>query len=106
VIENLLNKVYKYIQKYTANEENSENNKNNHSADNFNYENNYIEKLSVNKSNPLINEKNFNFDNMNDPRVRKILDEKDMRIEELKNIIDVYYYLIYKDFGDEIKKLR
>jgi len=57
-------------------------------AENYNDENNQNENLNVNKSNPYSNEKQ-KIDYDNNQHIKNILDEKDMRIEELKNIIDV-----------------
>jgi hypothetical protein len=95
VIENLLKKVYKNIQKYSANDETSENiNKNNQSAENFKYDNNN-ENLNIDKTNPSFKDKNLNYGDISDPRIKNMLDEKDMRIEELKNIIDVYFFFIF-----------
>ena len=90
-----MKKVYKNIQKYSANDETSENiNKNNQSAENFKYDNNN-ENLNIDKTNPSFKDKNLNYGDISDPRIKNMLDEKDMRIEELKNIIDVYFFFIF-----------
>jgi len=89
VIENLLKKVYRHLQKYSG--DNSNVNRNNNSGDNENLDLSNNDRLNINKSNPYSNEGRDNYINANDSQLRKIIDDKDLKIEELRNIIDVYF---------------
>lgn len=108
VIENLLKKIYKCIQKFTGESNTNNYEKNNNSGEQYEQDFSNNEKLNINNSNPYNQNKNYN---QNDSQLRKIVDDKDLKIEELKNIIDVKLKLnfiniifLIIDIGDEIKK--
>lgn len=89
VIENVLKKVYKSIQKYSDNP----NNKINLSDEITNETNqrNFNNYAHHNQDNLLINYNNDNIIQGQDNNLRKIIEEKDLKIKELTNIIDVYF---------------
>ena len=88
IIENLLKKVYKFLQKYNG-ENTTVNNRNNISGDGENLDISNNEKLNINKSNPYSDEGGMNYNNAGDGQLRRVIEEKDHKIEELRNIIDV-----------------
>ena len=91
IIENLLKKVYKFLQKYNG-ENTTVNNRNNISGDGDNLDISNNEKLNINKSNPYSNEGGMNYNNAGDGKSRRVIEEKDVKIEELRNIIDVILF--------------
>lgn len=80
-VENLLKKVYKAIQKYTGD-------KSNLSGENYN-ENASGHETSAGPNNYNKPSHYSGNSNTNESPYRKIIEEKDLKIEELKNIIDV-----------------
>jgi hypothetical protein len=95
-VENLLKKTYKHIQKFGSkenfNQNNLSNNQSNQSYDNKNLNlsdnDNYTK---INKSHTGINSMAMDGSNynMNEFQFKKIIEQKDSQIEELRNIIDV-----------------
>jgi hypothetical protein len=81
IIENLLRKVYRNLQKYTG-----EIKKENEESE-LNISGN--EKLNINKSDPYSKDNQFSYGNASDSQLKRVVEEKDIKIDELRNIIDV-----------------
>ena len=99
-IESVLLRVYKKIQNFSGVEE-LNNGKNNLSSELVKEKENN-DRLNINNSNPYSDNVKINYVNSTDSQLKRLLEEKDMKIEELKNIIEVYFYNI--DFGNETAK--
>ena len=95
IIENLLKKVYRNLQKYTGETKNEKN-----EESQLNLSDN--EKLNINKSDPYSKDGQQLYSNVNDSQLRKVIEDKDLKIEELRNIIDVSIKLFnILDFRNE-----
>jgi hypothetical protein len=93
-IENLLKRVYKLVQKYNPNTS-----KDNISGDNSNLNLSGNENLNINRSIPKNEEGHIgnisgNYNNANEQQLRKIIEEKDNSIQELKYIVEVHSVII------------
>jgi hypothetical protein len=104
VIEKLLIKVYQKVQIYSGGDEFSNLVKDNLSGEIIK-DKSVNEKLNINNSNPFSDNVQLNYVNASESQLKRLLEEKDLKIEELKNIIEVV--LIYLlDFGNETSKFK
>ncbi len=88
VIEKLLIRVYHKVQIYSGGDEFSNIVKENVSGENLK-DKSVNDKLNINNSNPFSDNVQLNYVNASELQLRRLLEEKDLKIEELKNIIEV-----------------
>jgi len=89
-IENLLRKVYRQLQNYTGETAEFSNiNQTNLSGNRSNSDLNTNERLNINKSNPYNDGISHLYTGASENQLRKLLEEKDLKIDELRNIIEV-----------------
>jgi hypothetical protein len=95
VIEKLLIRVYQKVQIYSGGDEFSNVVKENLSGE-IVKDKSVNEKLNINNSNPFSDNVQLNYVNASEFQLKRLLEEKDLKIEELKNIIEVVYNIFIR----------
>ncbi len=95
MIEKLLIRVYQKVQIYSGGDEFSNVVKENLSGE-IVKDKSVNEKLNINNSNPFSDNVQLNYVNASEFQLKRLLEEKDLKIEELKNIIEVVYNIFIR----------
>lgn len=103
IIEKILKKVYNSIQKYSENP-NNKINTSDEMVNEISGVGNLNNDRSNNTDNITINYKNDHITHGQENNLKKIIEEKDLKIRELTNIIEVNYNNYNIDIGNEIEK--